>query len=157
MSFGAGRVVRAIRRRLRRLGIMLMPWGMEARFRRAVRSWFAADGDGTLRLDYTLSHESVVVDAGGYKGDWSAAIVDRYNPNLHILEPVGAFCECLRQRFATNNAASVHEAALLDHNGEITLFLADDATSSFETASARLVSDTGHDTRDLIPSTWERL
>lgn len=38
------------------------------------RPWFRDQGDSTLRLDYDLNADSLVVDVGGYLGQWSSDI-----------------------------------------------------------------------------------
>ena len=53
-----------------------------------VKKWFADRGDQTLRLEYPeLTSDSIVFDLGGYLGDFSAAIVERYNCKIYIFEP----------------------------------------------------------------------
>ena len=34
--------------------------------------WIKDDGANTLRFNYPLSEERIVIDAGGYKSEWSA-------------------------------------------------------------------------------------
>ena len=54
----------------------------------AIVRWVSDHGDETLRLDYDLTEDSIVMDVGGYKGTWAAEIDRRYKPTLHIFEPV---------------------------------------------------------------------
>ena len=53
--------------------------------------WIDDKGDSELRLNYNLNEDSVVVDLGGFKGDWSALISEKYSCNIHIFEPVREF------------------------------------------------------------------
>ncbi len=39
-----------------------------------IGKWRKANGDGTLRLNYPLTPDSVVFDLGGYVGDWAQQI-----------------------------------------------------------------------------------
>lgn len=50
----------------------------------AVDKWFKDKGDSTLRVNYNLSEDSIVVDVGGYIGEWTLEIFQRYNCNIYI-------------------------------------------------------------------------
>ena len=41
-------------------------------------SWLQDNGDETLRLDYELTPDSMVLDLGGYRGQWASDIFDKY-------------------------------------------------------------------------------
>ena len=43
-------------------------------FQKAIRVWFALQGDATFRLNYPLTSDSVILDVGGYHGDWTQAM-----------------------------------------------------------------------------------
>lgn len=64
-----------------------------------VRRWFRDRGDETLRLDYDLDAGSTVLDLGGYRGEFAAAIIGRYACRVFIFEPMPAFFELCRERF----------------------------------------------------------
>ena len=53
-----------------------------------MKEWFRIDGDNTLRVDYPLKETSMVWDVGGYKGEWSQKIYDRYKCKIWCFEPV---------------------------------------------------------------------
>jgi hypothetical protein len=53
-----------------------------------VRRWFRDRGDKTLRLDYPLNANSLVVDVGGYRGDFAGAIYKRYGCRVIIFQTV---------------------------------------------------------------------
>lgn len=57
-------------------------------FQREVRRWFRDKGDSTLRLDYPLDAESIVLDVGGYKGDFTALIHEKFNCRVFVFEPL---------------------------------------------------------------------
>ena len=64
-----------------------------------VKKWFKDKGDQTLRLDYPeLTPDSIVFDLGGYLGDFSAAIIERYNCKIYIFEPHPEyFSKCIKR------------------------------------------------------------
>lgn len=41
-----------------------------------------------IRYEYPLTPESVVLDCGGYEGQFAAVIAQRYDCTVHVLEPV---------------------------------------------------------------------
>ena len=50
-----------------------------------MKKWFA-DGEITLyALNTQLTSDSMVFDLGGYLGDFTAAIIERYNCKAYIL------------------------------------------------------------------------
>lgn len=73
------------------------------RFDEAIRQWFGGRGDQTLRVEFPeLGPDSVVLDLGGYKGDWTAEITQRYDARVMIFEPLLGFHQQICQRFAAN-------------------------------------------------------
>ena len=64
--------------------------------------WFADRGDQNLRLYYPeLTNDSIVFDLGGYLGDFTAAIIERYNCKAYIFEPHPEyFTKCI-ERFSS--------------------------------------------------------
>lgn len=79
--------------------------------------WFADDGDKTHRLNYDLGQDSVVLDLGGYHGDWARAINDRYNCVVHVFEPVAEHFQVLVSKSAGAPRITPHRFALADREG----------------------------------------
>ena len=52
-----------------------------------------------MRYDYPLTADSLVIDAGGYEGNWAAEIHRRYGCHIMIFEPVRRFFEAIGKRF----------------------------------------------------------
>lgn len=42
----------------------------------------------SLRYEYPLTQDSIVIDAGGYEGNWFRVIYERYGCHIHVFEPV---------------------------------------------------------------------
>ncbi|MHC5055899.1 MAG: FkbM family methyltransferase [Planctomycetota bacterium] len=97
--------------------------------RREIRRWFRTDGDHTLRLDYPLDKDSVVLDVGGFKGDWAAGIRERYGCTIHVFEPVPCFAREIRERFDGDARVVVHEVALANASGSMSMSVAGDESS----------------------------
>src|SRR5437588_2159945 len=92
--------------------------------------WLAANGDKTLRLDYPLNRDSIVLDVGGYEGQWASDIFSRYLCRIHIFEPVPEFASKIAKRFAANGQIKVHCLALGARSGESVLIVKGDASSA---------------------------
>lgn len=58
------------------------------------------------RFEYLLSPDSVVLDCGGYKGEWAQRIHDRYGSVIHVFEPVAEFFKATANRLV--NTPNVH-------------------------------------------------
>lgn len=92
---------------------------------------FRADGAERKRYDYPfLNAESVVVDLGGYHGEWAEGIFVRYQPTVHIFEPHPVFAAQLEEKYRRNPKLRVHACALSSSDGEFTLSDLADGSSS---------------------------
>jgi FkbM family methyltransferase len=56
------------------------------------------DADRTLRFNYLLNNNSVVVDLGARHGNWAKIIRERYQPKMYCFEVVPEFCNELRTK-----------------------------------------------------------
>lgn len=92
--------------------------------------WFANNGDNTHNITYDLTDKSVIIDLGGYRGVWAQQMIDKYNPNVYIIEPVAEFYESMVNRFLNNSKVHLLNVGIgtEDKNGFI--FMSEDATSS---------------------------
>lgn len=93
--------------------------------------WRIDRGDKTLRLDYPLSPNSVVVDAGAYLGDWTAQIATKYDPRIYLFEPAPEYVEALKQRFHGNPKVVIQPFALGDADRTGGLSTSCDGSSMF--------------------------
>jgi len=96
-----------------------------------VNPWFRARGDSTHRVDYELDESSLVIDVGGFEGEWASNIFSRYCCTIHIFEPVPRFADAIRKRFAKNPRIHVHSVGIsnCDH---VSMFHVDaDSSSAF--------------------------
>lgn len=84
-----------------------------------------------LRLTYPLTPESVVIDAGGYKGDWAAEILRRYGCKVHVYEPVREFYARIAERFAGNRNIVLRDVGLSDRNTVAEFGIQNDSTGRF--------------------------
>jgi FkbM family methyltransferase len=74
---------------------------------RVLAKWYSDGGDQELRYRYDLKPDSLVMDLGGYDGQWSSDIFSRYCCNICIFEPVGEFAARIQNRFKKNPRITV--------------------------------------------------
>jgi len=92
----------------------------------AVQHWVAHRGDQTLSIEHkNLSSESIVVDLGGYKGEWAKKIFDRYGCFLEIYEPASEFFDSIEGLFkgALGQKVKVFNSAAGSSNNKVSLLL----------------------------------
>ena len=89
----------------------------------AVSAWFATNGDNTLRLDYPLTPDSIVLDIGGFKGDYAAAISNKFGCYIHIFEPMQAAAHYIGNRAKNNSKVFVHPVGVGSKTEDITIYI----------------------------------
>ena len=105
----------------------------------AIRNWlgidflsplqkYIMDGyDDFLYSNLNLNEDSIVVILGGYRGVSSKSIIDRYNPYMHIIEPIPTYFNYLQGIF-NGEKAVVYQFAAHSANELITMGLAGEET-----------------------------
>ncbi|MFA7192126.1 MAG: FkbM family methyltransferase [Candidatus Paceibacterota bacterium] len=94
--------------------------------------WFKNDGDKTLRLNYELNESSVVVDVGGYEGQWASDIFAKYCSTILIFEPVKSFADKIKARFRSNSKIKVYDIGLSNQDKDINISLLGDSSSIYK-------------------------
>jgi len=120
----------------------------------SVKQWKRDRGDTTLRHDYSLDENSVVLDVGGYQGDFAQAMIDQFGCRVFLFEPMPVFSEQCTQRFASDPRVSVLPYGLGACDEQLFLSTSDDASSFFR----------NHDTNGSVTaqihdvlSVWQKL
>ena len=101
-------VISIFKRIKERLRLTFFPTKQDGELRR----WHTDSGDETLRLNYPLSEDALVLDLGGYKGQWSSDLFARFGCRIWVFEPIGAFVHQIRERFKHNRRIGVYACAL---------------------------------------------
>lgn len=99
-----------------------------------VQRWCSDGGDEGIRYDYDLNSDSVVIDLGGYKGQWASDIYARYNCRVLVFEPVKTFAENIEKRFRKNPRVEVFRFALGANRRQAIIALGDDGSSVYRNA-----------------------
>lgn len=95
--------------------------------------WLSDSGDSTHRLNYDLNENSFVFDLGGFRGDWSENIAQKYNSNIYIFEPVFEFFDKISERFKNNSKVKVFNFGLGPIDESLDISVSTDESSIFNT------------------------
>tara|TARA_B110000858_G_scaffold182575_1_gene222121 strand:- start:1138 stop:1755 length:618 start_codon:yes stop_codon:yes gene_type:complete len=95
-----------------------------------ITKWMRDGGDYTHNITYDLNEDSVVMDLGGYTGVWAQQIIDKYNPNIYILEPIREFHDGMVDKFKNNPKVKLLNAGISTENKTGVLYISGDGTSS---------------------------
>ena len=91
--------------------------------------WLADNGDYTLRLNYPLNSDSVVVDLGGYRGDFANNIHSKFNCNVYVFEPFKDFYNVIEGRFKSNEKIKVFNYGISDKTSTENFYFCNDGSS----------------------------
>lgn len=100
-------------------------------FKDNVEQWFKDRGDLTHRLNYDLNKDSVVIDVGGYVGDWASNIFSKYQCTVVVLEPIKEYFEFIKNRFSTNSHILTENIGLGTESKIGIMCISNDGTSAF--------------------------
>jgi len=115
---------------------------------KTVRRWRADGGDRKMRFDYDLNESSLVLDLGGYEGQWASDIFSMYGCRIVVFEPVKEFAEAIQKRFGRNPRIRVLPFGLGGRTRKERISLCKDGSSIFKT------SDTTQEIQLLDVSEW---
>lgn len=105
---------------------------------RTVRRWSIDRGDRDLRYRYRIGPNDLVIDVGGYRGDFAAAIREKTGCSAMVFEPHPGFAAALRARFAADEKVQVIAYGLAGRDAVMLLSDADDASSTQATSGSVL-------------------
>jgi FkbM family methyltransferase len=107
------------------------------RFREpAMADWRRDRGEARRYRFANLSADSVVVDLGGFRGDWTQRMFDQFGCFFHVFEPHPRFAGELTRQFAEVPRIKVHPVALASQDGWFELSDLGDASSAFRRGDA---------------------
>ena len=95
----------------------------------SLERWFKDKGDENHRINYDLNKNSLVIDLGGYLGEWSETIYDKYSCNIYIFEPVQKYYNNIVEKFKNDDKVKVFNLGLSSID-EIVKIKHDNASSS---------------------------
>ena len=101
-------------------------------------------------IDYQLDSTSQVIELGWFTGVWSKKIIDKFNPNLIIVEPIPQFVNELKRNFGNNPKVNIEGVAISTSNKTINLYVKGCATSETNVVSKKVVSVESYDINYFI-------
>lgn len=126
---GVGRLVERalIRRRERR------------RLRKAgpIGDFWRAGGDLLLTRDLRIDDHDLAIDAGAYRGDWSAEILVQYGCRVMLIEAVPDFVRSLAERFRHNKRVQIVEGAIAHREGMTAINVKSNSSSLFRVPNSQ--------------------
>lgn len=93
--------------------------------------FYRAGGVALLYNDLPVDSDSVVLDVGGFQGDWTAEMSWRYGCRSIVFEPIPGFIRELERRFSRNQRITLVGAGLAAHDGAVCMRVAGDGSSAF--------------------------
>jgi FkbM family methyltransferase len=92
--------------------------------------WFNDEGDYTHNITYDLNENSIIMDLGGYTGVWAQQMIEKYNPNVYILEPVPSFYDGMVSKFKNNPKVRLLNAGVGIEDRDGIIYMSGDGSSS---------------------------
>lgn len=96
-----------------------------------LQKWFSIGGDDSLRVNYPLNENSIVLDLGGHEGTWTQKIFDRYQCNIYVFEPIPNLYKNLVEKFKNNDNIKIFNFGISDQDNEIEISLLNDGSSFY--------------------------
>lgn len=91
--------------------------------------WYKDKCEKVLRYEYLLNQDSVVIDVGGYEGDFASELFSRYLSTVFVFEPVKKYVNHLNKRFAGNSSIKIVPYGLGAKNETLKINVMDEASS----------------------------
>jgi FkbM family methyltransferase len=91
----------------------------------------AAGGGSAFRYGYQLQAGATVLDVGGYHGEWTRGMVERFGCHAFVFEPVRQYIDSLKRSFADAPDVVVCPFGLGARTRTENISLAADASSIF--------------------------
>ena len=101
-------------------------------FNSEIERWFSDSGDVYRRLNYPeMDNNSLVMDLGGYIGNFTEAIYSRYNCKVMVFEPVNRYYNICNYKFENNDKIEVYKYGLSGVDQKCTISVTGDISSTF--------------------------
>lgn len=88
------------------------------------------DGE-LLRYKYNLNENSIVFDCGGYYGDFTSEIAEKFDSECYCFEPVSEFYKIIVEKFATNPKIHVYNFGISKTTYRTSIALSEDGSSIY--------------------------
>ena len=93
--------------------------------------WLRDSGDKSHLINHNLGEESLVFDLGGFVGDWSKKIFDKYKCTIHIFEPVNKFYTHIKENLISEKII-VNHFGLAERTFKTDIYINDESSSIYK-------------------------
>jgi len=97
-----------------------------------------------------VTSDDIVIDAGGFEGQWTAEMAWRYGCKSIVFEPIPAFAGNLQRRFSSNARIQVRPEGIGPKNEDLEFCVASDGSSSINPLSGERVKARIRDVFDVF-------
>jgi FkbM family methyltransferase len=95
----------------------------------------------TKYLVRDLNRDSVVLDVGGFRGEWAFHIADRYGCAVHVFEPFKKNYKYINKHRREHNKIILHKKVVSDIDGKIKFYITEnlDGCSIFDRSKLKIM------------------
>jgi FkbM family methyltransferase len=115
-------------------------WLHPSEMEREHRRWLRDQGEEKLRFSYPLDSSSLCLDVGGFQGDWCHLARQGFDCRVEVFEPMPAFTEMLKARFATDAKVAIHPFGLGGRSRTVAISNRGDASSVLQGGEGQAIS-----------------
>ena len=90
-----------------------------------------------LLLECSINAHDVILDVGGYNGEWAAQMRSRHNAFVHVFEPNPQLFDVLRREFSNDPNVALHPFGLAANNTTCRLSIAGMGSSVYSDSPAK--------------------
>lgn len=94
--------------------------------------WKIRKGDIKLTLNYPLTKNSLVVDVGAYKGEFTEKLNNKFHCRIYALEPITEYYEYLTNKFSNHPNVRIYNYGLLDETKSMMISSLEAGSSIFQ-------------------------
>jgi FkbM family methyltransferase len=88
-------------------------------------------GDSFFLFNYDLNKDSVVLDVGGYEGQWASDLFSRFQCEIFIFEVVQSFVDKMEKRFSNNSSIKIYNHGLGNSTRNEKINVSEDSSSLY--------------------------
>lgn len=111
-------------------------------YARRIADWYTQDKNSRFRTNYPeLTAQSIVLDLGGYEGQWASDIYAEHLCKIHVFEPLPDYAAAIERRFRNNESVEVYAYGLGARDEQLEFAVAEDATSVFGEGTNKVAVD----------------
>ncbi len=97
-----------------------------------VKKWQSQKNDVRLRQDYPdLNKDSILLDLGGFYGQFSIDMNEKYGCTCHIFEVIPEYCKKINKSIKDNKKIYIHQFGLAGNDRKEELYIAERGSSLF--------------------------